>query len=235
MFSQVPDLKGLQVLDAGCGDGTYVIEASRRGAIVTGLDSSFPMLVAARQREHSSLGKAEVLWCHGRAEAPPFQEASFDLVIAITLLCLVQSPRQVVGELARVLRPGGTLLLGELGRFSAWAVVRRTRAWLGSGSWKQAHFWTTRELQALLDDAQLDVKSIRGAVYYPPLALCARLALRYDRLLSVLGGYGAAFLAMKAVKRQPVPLEFCIRKGTWVRRIGHRGEQHDRGDVPSSA
>lgn len=79
VFSQLSDLKGWRVLDAGCGDGTYAIEASPRGAIVTGLDSSLPMLVAARQREHSSLGRAEISWCHGRAEAVPFQDASFDL------------------------------------------------------------------------------------------------------------------------------------------------------------
>ena len=202
VFSQLPDLRGWRVLDVGCGDGTYAIEASRRGAIVTGLDSSLPMLVAAWQRERRILGGAEISWCHGRAEALPFQDGSFDLVLAITVLCLVQSPSQVVGELARVLRPGGMLLLGELGRWSAWALVRRMRAWLGSESWKQAHFWTVGELQALLGHVQVDVKSIRGAVYYPPLASCARLSVRYDRLLFGPGNCGAAFLAINAVKRQ---------------------------------
>ena len=200
IFSQVPDLKGWRVLDAGCGDGTYAIEASRRGAIVTGVDCFWPMLVAARQLEHRSLAVTGIVWCHGQGEALPFRDSSFDLVLAVTLLCLVQSPNQVVGELARVLRPGGTLLLGELGRLSAWALVRRMRAWLGSGYWKQAHFWTARELQVLLRDARLEMKSARGALYYAPSATCARLARHYDRSLSILGGWGAAFLVMKAIK-----------------------------------
>lgn len=200
VFSQLPNLRGWRVLDAGCGGGTYAIEASRRGAIVTGLDSSLPMLVAAWQRERRILGGAEISWCHGRVEALPFQDGSFDLVLAITLLCLVPAPSQVVGELARVLRPGGTLLLGELGRRSAWALVRRLRAWLGSGYWKQAHFWTVGELQTLLGHVQLDVKSTRGAVYYPPWAICAKLACHYDRSLSIMGGWGAAFIVTKAVK-----------------------------------
>ncbi len=200
VFSQLPDLRGWRVPDVGCGDGTYAIEASRRGATVTGLDLSFPMLVAAQQREQRSLGRTEIVWCHGRAEAIPFQDASFDLVLAITVLCLVPSPSQVVGELARVLRPGGMLLLGELGRFSAWALIRRMRAWLGSESWKHAHFWTVGELQTLLGHVQLDVKSTRGAVYYPPWAICAKLARHYDRSLSILGGWGAAFIVTKAVK-----------------------------------
>lgn len=203
IFSQVPDLRGWNVLDAGCGDGTYAIEASRRGAIVTGLDCSCPMLVAARQREQQSFSKTGILWCHGQVEALPFQDASFDLVFAITLLCLVSSPNRVIGELARVLRPGGMLLLGELGRCSTWALVRRVRAWLGSGFWKQAHFWATGELRALLRDVGLDVKTVRGAVYYPPLVTCARLARHYDRSLSILDGWGAAFLAVKAIKPLP--------------------------------
>lgn len=106
IFSQVPDLREWNVLDAGCGDGTYAIEASQHGAIVTGLDCSWPMLVAARQREQQSLSKAGILWCHGQVEALPFQDASFDLVLAITVLCLVPPPNRVIGELARVLRPG---------------------------------------------------------------------------------------------------------------------------------
>jgi len=203
IFSQAPDLRGWNVLDAGCGDGSYAIEASRRGAIVTGLDCSRPMLIAARQREQQSLSKAEISWRQGQVEALPFQDASFDLVLAITVLCLVPSPKRVLGELARVLRPGGMLLLGELGRCSTWALVRRVRAWLGSGFWKQAHFWTTGELRPLLQDVGLDLKTVRGAVYYPPLATCARLAGHYDRSLSILGGWGAAFLAVKASKPLP--------------------------------
>ncbi len=217
IFSQVPDVSGWNVLDAGCGDGTYAIEASRRGAIVTGLDCSWPMLAAARQREQQSLSKAGIPWCHGQVEALPFQDASFDLVFAITLLCLVSSPKRVIGELARVLRPGGMLLLGELGRFSTWAFIRRVRSWLGSGFWKQAHFWTAGELRPLLQDAGLGLKSVRGAVYYPPLATCARLARHYDRSLSILGGWGAAFLAVKAIK--PLPQHFAHalqhRQGIW--------------------
>jgi ubiquinone/menaquinone biosynthesis C-methylase UbiE len=147
IFSNVTDLSGWKVLDAGCGDGTYAIEASRRGAIVNGLDSSWPLLVAARQREQQSLSETGILWCHGQVEALPFRADSFDLILAITLLCVVSSPERVMGELVRVLRPGGMLLLGELGRFNTWAFLR---SWLSSEFWKGAHFWTTGELDALI-------------------------------------------------------------------------------------
>ncbi len=210
IFSQVPDLRGCNVLDAGCGDGTYAIEAARRGAIVTGLDCSLPMLVAARQREQQSSSNAGIPWCQGQVEALPFQDASFDLILAITVLCLGPSPNRVIGELARVLRPGGMLLLGELGRCSIWALVRRVRAWLGSEFWKQAHFWTSRELRLLLQDVGLGLKTIRGTVYYPPLATCARLARDYDRSLSILGGWGAAFLAVKAIKPLPAESDLAV-------------------------
>lgn len=212
IFSQVSDLRGWNVLDAGCGDGTYAIEAARRGAIVTGLDLSWSMLIAARQREQQSLSKAGISWCRGQVEALPFQDASFDLVFAITLVSLVSSPNRVISELARVLRPGGILLLGELGGFSTWALARRIRGWLGSEPWKHAHFWTTGKLHALLRDAGLDLKSVRGAVYYPPSTTWSRLTYHWDRSLSILGEWGAAFLAVKAIK--PLSAKSGLSRGT---------------------
>ncbi|HEV2387914.1 MAG TPA: class I SAM-dependent methyltransferase [Candidatus Acidoferrales bacterium] len=200
VFSLVPAIAGLAVLDAGCGDGTYAIEASRRGAVVAGLDSSAPMLAAAREREQEILSRAAILWCRGKVEALPFGDACFDLVFLITVLCWVRARSQAMREVARVLRPGGILLLGELGRLSSWALVRTVRGWLGSRLWKEAHFWTAGELRTLLQDAGLEPGAARGAVYYPPLASCAALASRCDRSLSVLGGWGAAFLAIRAVK-----------------------------------
>lgn len=203
VFSLLPAIAGLAVLDAGCGDGTYAIEASRRGAVVAGLDSSAPMLAAARQREQESLSRAEILWCQGEVEALPFADACFDLVFLITVLCWVDARSQAMREVARVLRPGGILLLGELGRRSSWARIRAVRGWLGSRLWKEAHFWTAAELRTLLRDAGLEPSAARGAIYYPPLASCAVLASRWDRSLSVFGEWGAAFLAIRAIKPGP--------------------------------
>ena len=198
VFSLVGDPSGLRVLDVGCGDGTYAIRAARAGAEVVGLDRSRPMLEAARPRAASS--GVVVIWCQGQAQALPLRDATFDLVLAVTALCLIAEPLAALKEISRVLRPRGVVIIGELGRWSLWALGRRVRAWLGNHFWKTAHFWATAELRELLATAGLRTGDVRGAVYYPPSAALARLISPVERTMSHLGGFGAAFIAARATK-----------------------------------
>jgi ubiquinone/menaquinone biosynthesis C-methylase UbiE len=199
VFSLVGDPGGLRVLDVGCGDGAYAVRASREGADVVGLDRSQSMLEAARARATSA--GAVVAWCQGDASALPFRDASFDLVLAVTALCLVSEPLVALNEMSRVLRPGGVLVVGELGRWSLWAVRRRFRGWLGDQFWKTAHFWTAAELRDILTGAGLRVSDMRGAVYFPPSATLARLMSPMEGTMAHLGGLGAAFIAARATKQ----------------------------------
>jgi len=198
VFSLVGDPGGLRVLDVGCGDGAYAVRASREGADVVGLDRSQFMLQAARARAASA--GAVVTWCQAQAEALPFREGTFDVVLAVTALCLVSEPLVALNEMSRVLRPGGALVVGELGRWSLWSLGRRFRGWLGDQFWKTAHFWTAAELRDILTGAGLRVSDMRGAVYYPPSATLARLMSGIEKNMSHLGGFGAAFIAVKAAK-----------------------------------
>lgn len=125
VFDLAGPLRGRRVLDVGTGDGTYAIEAVERGAIVTALDLEREMLDAVRARAASR--GVEVTLQQGRAELLPFEDASFDVVIAVTVLCFVPDAQRAVREMARVLTPGGRVVLGELGRFSVWAAERRVR------------------------------------------------------------------------------------------------------------
>ena len=134
------DLAGVYVLDVGCGDGALVCAAASRGAEATGVDPDPAMLAAARTRADKDGITAAFL--EGRIERLPFPDAAFDVVVSITVLCFVPDASVAVREMARVLRPGGRLVLGELGRWSLWALVRRLRGWLGSATWKAAHFRT---------------------------------------------------------------------------------------------
>jgi len=102
--------------------------------------------------------------------------------------------------MSRVLRPGEVLVVGELGRWSLWAARRRFRGCLGNQLWKTAHFWTAAELWDLLTDAGLRVSDMRSAVYYPPSATLARLMSRMEGTTAHFGGFGAAFIAVRAAK-----------------------------------
>ena len=126
------------------------------------------MLAAARSRVGGAACGAKFV--QGRLEQLPFREASFDLVAAITVLCFVPDAGGAVREMARVLRPGGRLVLGELGRWSWWAAIRRVRGWLGSSTWAAARFRTGAELKSLVRQAGLSITATRGRVYYHRLA-----------------------------------------------------------------
>jgi ubiquinone biosynthesis O-methyltransferase len=194
----VGDVSGCRILDVGCGDGEFALELTRRDAIVTGIDASAAMIEAAKDRAKQH--NANVTFQVAVAEHLPFPAEQFDVVTAITILCFVEDAGPVFQEMARVLRPGGRLVIGELGRWSTWAAVRRVRAWLGSRLWRLGRFRTANELRGLAGKAGLDVSSVRGAIYYPRWSLAARLLGPCDPALGRLTTIGAGFVALSAVK-----------------------------------
>jgi ubiquinone biosynthesis O-methyltransferase len=194
----IGDVTGKQVLDVGCGDGMLAVELAIRGAQVTGIDASETMIRAARERARRE--DADVPFEVAAAQRLPFPEARFDRVTAITILCFVDDATPVFREIARVLRPGGKLVIGELGRWSSWAAMRRIRAWLGSPVWRRGRFRSARELRSLAEQAGLQVEIVRGAIYYPRWRFAASLLAPCDAMLGRLGTFGAAFVAVSACK-----------------------------------
>lgn len=101
---------GGHVLDVATGTGLVAAELVRRGFRVTGVDQSGEMLARARQRFGGSVELVE-----SPAESLPFADASFDHVTVTYLLRYVDDPGATLAELARVVRPGGTLASLEFG------------------------------------------------------------------------------------------------------------------------
>lgn len=202
LFELLGPVAGLSVLDVGCGDGALAAELARHGALVTGLDPDKAMLTRARRRAETE--SPSLQFVEGRAESLPFNDASFDRVVAVTVLCFVPQAGRAVAEMARVLKPGGRLVVGELGRWSIWAAYRRLRGYLGHRVWRAATFRTTRELGELVQAAGLDVVQTRGAVYYPPCGIAAELFAPIDLRLGRSSAIGAAFVAVSASKRSNI-------------------------------
>jgi demethylmenaquinone methyltransferase / 2-methoxy-6-polyprenyl-1,4-benzoquinol methylase len=101
---------GDEVLDACCGTGDLALEAARAGAHVTGLDFSERMLERAGRKSSS------VEWVRGDMLALPFPDGSFDAVTIGFGIRNVEDLLAGLGELARVLRPGGRLGCLEITR-----------------------------------------------------------------------------------------------------------------------
>lgn len=99
--------RGEDVLDVACGTGNAAIRAAQAGGRVVGVDLT-PELFEAGRREAADAG-VEIEWVEGDAEALPFDDASFDVVLST--FGAMFAPRHAVtaAELARVLRPGGRL------------------------------------------------------------------------------------------------------------------------------
>ncbi len=196
VFDLAGPLAGKRVLDVGCGDGAYSIAAAERGAMVTGVDTSTDMLAAARRRADMAGVRVELRV--GEATKLLFDKNTFDVVLAVTVLCFVPDADLAVAEMARVLAPGGRLVLGELGRRSAWTAWRRIRGWLGSERWRAARFRTAADLRDLVERAGLSVERVRGSVYYPPIPRMAPCLAPLDAPLSRATTLGAAFLVVTA-------------------------------------
>ena len=102
---------GSRVLDAGCGTGRYSAHLLARGHSVAGVDLSPDMLARARQK------LPDVDFLEGQLDALPVEDATFDA--AVCALTLVHLPDLGVAarEFARILRPGGKLLISDVHPF----------------------------------------------------------------------------------------------------------------------
>ncbi|MBV9549906.1 MAG: class I SAM-dependent methyltransferase [Alphaproteobacteria bacterium] len=98
---------GTAVLDVACGTGVAALTAARLGANVTGLDLT-PELIA-RARENSALMNLPVAWHEGDAEKLPLPDAHFDFVVSQFGHMFAPRPEVVIGEMLRVLKPGGVI------------------------------------------------------------------------------------------------------------------------------
>lgn len=199
MLRLAGDLQGRSVLDVGCGDGTLALACWESGtAQVAGLDLDTRMIT--RAAAFAAQHQVTIGYTVGRADTLPFGDKSFDLVVSVATLTFVPEADRVVREMARVLRPGGRLVIGDLGKWSIWAARRRVRAWLGSPTWRAARFRTAGELLAMARQAGLSVGRVQGAIFFPPCTALARVIAPIDARLGQLTTLGAAFVAIQATK-----------------------------------
>jgi SAM-dependent methyltransferase len=115
-------------LDVGCGDGRFCRLLRRDGIAAAGVDPVPAFIRAARTRD------PEGDYRLGRAESLPFEDGSFDLVVSYLSLVDVPDFRRATGEMARVLRPGGALLVANLASHNS------AGQWLRDGAGKRAGY-----------------------------------------------------------------------------------------------
>jgi ubiquinone/menaquinone biosynthesis C-methylase UbiE len=168
---------GLQLLDVGCGTGHHVAQFREHGFAVSGVDGSPDMLAQARALNPTvDFRQADV-------DALPFADNTFDFIVCIEVLRYVPDPARCIGEMARVLKPGGCALVTAqpLLNLNGYFVVNRLpfKRLVGLVPLKQ-YFTTSGRLRRQFRAAGFASTDIHG-VYLGPLNWVERLAPRLLR------------------------------------------------------
>lgn len=108
-LSLAPEIAGKAVLEVGCGAGDFAFALELQGGLVTALDFSATAIEVAR-RKASERG-SQVVFQQADACSLPFPDEGFDVVFSCECLEHLPDPAGAVREMARVLKPGGALIL----------------------------------------------------------------------------------------------------------------------------
>ena len=163
-----PHLAGASVLEVGCGTGLILERLAALAEEAVGIDLSPGMLERARARGLQVL--------EGSATALPFEDARFDLVCSFKVLAHVEEIERALTEMARVVRPGGRVILEFYNAHSLRALVKRLGPSGGigaSGDTDESDVYTRfdrlSDIEAYLPDA-LRIVRVDGIRTLTPMA-----------------------------------------------------------------
>jgi ubiquinone/menaquinone biosynthesis C-methylase UbiE len=187
--------RGEKVLEIGCGAGRCTVALAQRGCLVHALDSVAGMVNSTKKRVGESGVESSVSIGLGDAHHLVFPDHNFGLVLAMGVIPYLHLPQKALGEMARVLRPGGFLLVTAGNRWrlnnvlDPWncpllqpakktigAIARRFRKAQAHDAVPPLRLDSLRELEKWLSLVGL-VKIKATTVGFPPIAFRGRAIL----------------------------------------------------------
>lgn len=161
-------LKGLSILDVGCGGGILSEPLARLGASVTGIDASEASIKAAQShaREHNT----DVTYTTDDVSTMP--KNHFDVVIASEVIEHVDDPKAFVADIAACVKPGGYVMMTTLNRtWKSYAlgilVAEHILKWAPKGTHEHDKFVRPSELEHYFQSNGLEMLNLQGLVFSP--------------------------------------------------------------------
>ena len=166
MLARIADRGYRTALDVGCGEGRFCRMMQRLGIAPIGIDPTAAMIAEARRRDPH--GDYRI----GAAEALEVDDASVDLVVSYLSLIDIPDIATAIAEMARVLRPGGALLIANLNSFTTAA---SPPGWRRDADGKRTHY----VVDTYMDERAEWVgwRAIRIRNWHRPLSTYMRLLL----------------------------------------------------------
>jgi len=165
-----------KVLDVGCGEGRFCRMLKQHGVEVTGIDPTSKLISAARARD------AGGTYLEAPAEQLPLRDECVDLVVSYLALIDIPDMEAGVREMARVLKPGGALLIANLTSFNTACV---DAGWVKDGLGQHLYYPVDHYLQERT--VWIEYRGIRILNHHRPLStymgalLASGLHLSYFR------------------------------------------------------
>ncbi len=180
--TKLDSLKGLRILDIGCGGGILCEPLARLGASVVGADPSEKNIAVARR--HAAQSGLAIDYRDATAEALAEAGEIFDVVLAMEVVEHVTDVGQFIGRAAALVKPGGLLFVATLNRTAksfALAIVgaEYILRWLPRGTHQWDKFVTPNELEIAIERSGLRISGETGVIYNL-LADCWQLSRDMD-------------------------------------------------------
>ncbi len=145
---------GLEVADVGTGTGILAQELARLGAHVVAIDHSPRMLEAARAKLEAA-GIEGVDLRAGEAHALPLDDQSVDAAFTHMVLHYLPSPAEAIREMARIVRPGGSVVVVDFVRHEhEWMRQELGVSWLGFDASEVEAWFEAADLEGVVYETQ---------------------------------------------------------------------------------
>lgn len=185
----------MKILDVGCGTGNFSIKLAEMGCKVIGIDKSEKMLEEAKRK--AEMKGLNIEFLNMDVYDIELSDESFDGVFSMAAFEFIKRPKKAYDEMYRVLKKGGSLLIGTINRDSKWGELYMSEPFQENSVFKYADFKSMDDMESW--DSENIVTS-GEALFLPPNTEEENVSLELDKEFSASGRGGFICMLWKKEK-----------------------------------